>query len=107
MGHHRNMLLSSYEGSNKASNSDHRNNISLVSPKEKFVCHAQVIVSSRYQRRKLGLDISRIFIDYDSNVIDQHRNALLSDEERNKASSPDLDMDSRLMLELISEIITY
>ena len=65
-----------------------------------FVCHAQVIVSSRDQGIKLGIDISIIFIDYYSNVIDRHRNAFFTDEERNKASNPDLYMASKTDIEI-------
>ena len=55
MGHHRNALLSSVEGNSKAYNPDHTNNISmftlenisLVTPEDKLVCHAQFIMTSR------------------------------------------------------------
>ena len=49
----------------------------------------------RYQGRKLGLDISRIFIDHDPNIIGHHRNALLTYEGNNNVYKPDFDMASK------------
>ena len=40
-------------------------------------------------RGKLGLDIYRIITYYDFNIISHHRNALITDEGRNKVSNPD------------------
>ena len=104
---HSNILLYSDEGLIKASNTDHTKNIilvppekiSFVSPEDKFVCNAQVIMAKRGQGRKLGLDTSRIFIDYDSNIIGRHRNTLLPVEGSNKVSKPGLDTASKYNLE--------
>ena len=87
MSYHRNTLLSSDKGRSKASNPDNTNNISLVTsddislftPEDRFVWHAQFITTSRYRGRKLGLDISRISTDHNSNIIGCHRNKLLPD----------------------------
>ena len=49
----------------------------------------------RDQGRKLGLDISRAYTYYDSNVIGHHRKVLLPDEGSNNVSKPDLDNDSK------------
>ena len=49
MCNHRNILLSSDEGSNKAYNIDNTKKISLFVPKDKFVCLAQVIMTIRGQ----------------------------------------------------------
>ena len=103
MGYHKNTLLYSDEGNIKASNTDHTkkfslvnlDKISLVTPGEKFVCHAQVIMNIRDQGRKLGLDISRFSTDYDSNIIGHHRNTLPPDEGNNKVSNPDIDTASK------------
>ena len=48
-----------------------------------------------YQREKLGLDISSISTDNDSNIIGCHSNGLLTNEGRNKVSNPDLDTASK------------
>ena len=47
MGYHRSMLIYSDEVRIKSSNTDYTKNISLVTHKNKFVCHAQVITNSR------------------------------------------------------------
>ena len=69
MVYHRNTLIYSDEGRSKSSKPDHTKHISLVTPEDKFLCHAQVITTSRDQGRKCGLDISRISTYYDSNII--------------------------------------
>ena len=84
MCYHRNTLLYYDYMRIKSYNPDHTKkirlvtpeNISLVIPDEKFVCHVQVVTTSRYQERNLGLDISSISTDHDSNIIYCHRNAL-------------------------------
>ena len=61
--YHRNKLLSSDEGNIKASNPDHTKKIclvtlkkiSVVTPEDKFFCHAQVIMTSRDQGRNWDL----------------------------------------------------
>ena len=103
MGYHRNTLIHSDEGKSKVYNTDHNMKISLVTiddirlvtPEDRFVCHAQFIMTSRDQGRKLGLDISRIFTDHNFNIIGRHMNTLLPDEGSNKVSKPDLDVDSK------------
>ena len=100
MGHHRNTLLYSYEGRNKAFNNDHTNNINLVNPEEKFVCHAQVIMTRRNQGGKLVLNISIISTDYDSNIIGRHRNTLLPDEGSNMVSKPYLNTASKTDIDI-------
>ena len=77
------MLFSSDEGKNKSSKPNHTKNIGLVTPKETFFCHAQVIMTSRDWGRNMGLEISRFFTDYDCNIIGPHSNALVPDEVRN------------------------
>ena len=89
MGHHRNTLISSDERMNKASNTDHNKKIQYFNPEEKFVCHAQVLTNRMDQGRNLGIDISSISTDCDSNIIGCHGNALLTYEGRNKVSNPD------------------
>ena len=54
-------------------------NASLVTPEDKFVRHAQVIMISRDQGRKLGLDISRISPYRDSGITGFHRNAIFTE----------------------------
>ena len=103
MGYYSNTLISSDKGKSKAYNPDHTKNISLatldktslVNPKEKFVCHVQVIMTIRDQGRRLGLDISTISPDCYYNIICHHRNALLPDEGSNKVPKPDLNMASK------------
>ena len=54
--------------------------------------------SYHYQRDqggKLRLEISRIFIDRDSNIIDRHKSAILPYEVSNKVSRPGLHTDSK------------
>ena len=106
MGHHKNTLLSSDERINKVSNTDHTDKIILVNTKDKFFCHFQFIMTSRYQGRKLVLDISRIFIDYDSNTISYHMNALLPGEGINKAYKHDIYMDYKPYL-FITQFAKY
>ena len=94
MDYHRNTLIYSDEWRSKDYKPDRTKNIILVTPddigfitpEDKFICHAQVIMTSRDQGRKLGLDISMIFIDHVSNIICRHRNALLPDEDSNNFS---------------------
>ena len=57
--------------------------------------------------RKLGLDISRVYIDYDSNIMGHHRNAILPNEGGNKFSKPDIDMNLHLILPSLSALIIY
>ena len=94
MGYHRNTLLSSNEDRSKAYNPYNTKkislftpeNIGLVTPGENFVCNVQIIMTSRYQGRKLGLDISRISTDHYSHIIGRYSNALLPDKGGNKVS---------------------
>ena len=51
MDYHSNTLLYPDEGRSKASNTDNTDKIRLVTPKDKFVCHAQVIMTIRDQGR--------------------------------------------------------
>ena len=62
-----------------------------VTPGDTFACYDQVIMIIRNPGKNVELDINRIFIDYDSNIIVPHRNALHHDEGRNGLSKPDLD----------------
>ena len=39
---------------------DKNKRVDLVTPKSKFFCHTEGIMTSREQERKLGLDISRV-----------------------------------------------
>ena len=73
---------------------DHTKQISLVTPEDKFYCRYQLIITSRDQWRKVKLDISRVSTYYDSNILDRHRTAFLTNEGRNKAYNPDPDKDS-------------
>ena len=93
-GHRRNMLFPD-EGSKNCSKTYHNKRISLCIPVENFVCHAQAILTNRYQRQNVGLDISRVSKYYCSNIIGHHRNMLLFYEGRNKVSNPGLDTDSK------------
>ena len=68
--------------------------ISVNNP-ENFVCHIQVIMTNMDQGRKVGVDISRIYTDYDSNIIGPHMNTILTDEGRNKDSNTGLDKYSK------------
>ena len=86
MCYHTNTLMYYDEGGSKSSNSYHTKKITLVILEDKFVCHDQVIMTSKYQRRKLRLDIYRIYTYHDSDIIGCHRNALLPDEGINKVS---------------------
>ena len=95
MGHNRNMLLYSYEGSNKVSDPGYTKKMILLYYKEVFVYNAQVIVTSRDKERKLGLYISRISTDFYSNIIGRHRNKLLPDKGRNTISKIDPDKSSK------------
>ena len=74
MVHQRNILRSSDEEKNKALKPDHTNNISLVTPKDKFFCRVKVIMTSRYQGRNVELDISRFSTDYGFNIIGYNQN---------------------------------
>ena len=108
MNYHRNTLLYSYEGKSNYSNTYHTKKmilvtlerISLVTPEDKFVCHAQVIITNRDQGRKLGPDTSRIYTDHDYNIIGFHRKALLTDDIINKVYNPDIDMSSKPNIEI-------
>ena len=95
-----NALLSSDEGRNNYSMPDHTKKVSLVTSENRFVCHTEGIMNSRYQGRKLGLDISRVSIDYNSNIIGHHNNMLIPDEGSNKVSKPDLDTASKPNLDI-------
>ena len=95
MYHHRKKSLSYDKGRNKSFHPDHDKKIILVNPEDKSVYHAQVITTSRYQGRKMGLGISRVSTDYDSEIIGLHRKSLLPDEGRNKSSKSDIDMASK------------
>ena len=83
MVYNRNTLLYYYEKRNKAFKTDHDKKIRLVTPEEKFVYHAQVIMTRRYQGRNLGLAIYRISTDDDSDIIGCHSNDILPDEGSN------------------------
>ena len=48
----------------------------------------------------MGLEISRISTNYDSNIICIHRNALLPDEGKNSFSRTDLDTSSKPDLDI-------
>ena len=95
-----NTLLSSDEGRNNYSMPDHTKKVSLVTSENRFVCHTEGIMNSRDQGRKLGLDISRVSIDYNSNIIGHHNNMLIPDEGSNKVSKPDLDTASKPNLDI-------
>ena len=95
MAYHRNTLIYSNEGMNKASNTDQNIKVRLVNPESKFVCHDGGITTSRDQVRKLGLDISRVSTFYDSNIIGHYRNVILPDGESDKVSKTYLDTDSK------------
>ena len=69
--------------------------ISFVTPKYKFLCN-----TSRDQKRKLRVGISRISTDHDSNTIGRHRNALLPDYISNKVYKPDLDTEYKPYLDI-------
>ena len=109
MGYNRNTLIYSDEGRSKAYKPDHIKNIILVTlekiilvtTKDKFVCHAQVIMTIRDQGIKLGFDISRISTDNDSNIIGRHRNVILPDDGSNKVSKPDIDTDYKPNIDII------
>ena len=79
MGYNKNTLYYYDEGKNKAYKTDHTKKIRLITPEDKFLCHAQVIMTSRDQWRKLGLDISWIYTDYDFDIIGHHRKVLIID----------------------------
>ena len=98
MGFQMNTLISSDEDINNASMPDHTSNVILVTPKSKFVWHDEVIMTIRNKGRNLGLDISWVSKDYDSNIIGCHSNVILPDEGSNKVSKPDIDTDYRLNL---------
>ena len=100
MGYHINTLLSSDNVRSKNYNPDHTKNISLVIPEDKFIFHAQVIMTSRDQEGGLGLDISMISTDHDFNIISRHRNVLITDEGSNNVSKPDLDTASEPNLDI-------
>ena len=95
MIYHRKKSLSSDKVSNKASNPDHTNKISLVTPDDTFSCYSQVITAIRNLGRKLELDISRVSTDYDYNIIGPHRNALFPDDGSNEVSKPVFDTASK------------
>ena len=95
MGCHRTTLLSSGKERNNDYMTDHTKKVRLVTPESKFVFHAEVIMTSRYQGRKLGLDIFRISTYNDSDIIGHLRNTLLPDEGGNKVFKPDIDTASK------------
>ena len=82
------ILFYSEKGKSKNSKPDYTNNIllvtldniSLVTPEEKFVCNDQVITTSRDKGRTLVPDILRISTDHGYNIIGHNRKTLLTDE---------------------------
>ena len=52
-------------------------------------------MTSRYQGRKPGIDISRVSTDSYSNIIVHHRNSLLPDDGIYKVFKPDIDTASK------------
>ena len=107
MGKHRSTLISSEERINKYYKPDHTKKIILVTPKDRFVRNFQVIITNRDQGRKVGLDISRFFTDYDSNIIGNPHNTLLNDERWERAFNNDLDKAPNLIFTQLSAHSNY
>ena len=100
VGCHTNTLLYYDERSNKASIYYHTKKANLFTSERNIFCHYEVIMASRDQEIKLGLDILRASIYYDSNIIGNKRNALLTDEGGNKVYKTDIDTASKPNLDI-------